>query len=201
MTQVLSYTAPIFTATATGLIKKVDRPTIINLWVFLNFFYIETLVLIFVVAFVLAVFFFAINLNELGHVGRINGFSVVYLAILQIGSDVSPRSLSHKMLLLCVYGYGFLIFAHYSADLTTTMTVQPKGAPFKTFEDIANSDYSVKIFKGNNLHSLLINADKDKSISKMYHAKIKDEPDSMLTGVHHDEVNQMMLVSLRPLTV
>ena len=66
----LSYTTPIFTATATGLIKSVERPTAINLWVFLNFFYIETLVLIFVVACLLALFFFAINLPEIGGMTR-----------------------------------------------------------------------------------------------------------------------------------
>ena len=193
----MSYTTPIFTATATGLIKKVERPTVINLWVFLNFFYVETLVLIFVVGCLLGILFFAMNIHDFSEAERINGFSVVYLAILQIGSEISPRRLSQKMLLLCVYGYGFLIFAHYSADLTTTMTVQPKGAPFKTFEDVADSDYGVRMFKGNNLHSMLINAEKGTALSKLYEAKIRDEPDSLITGLYHDEVNDMMLVSFR----
>ena len=103
------------------------------------------------------------------------------------------------MLLLCVYGYGFLIFAHYSADLTTTMTVQPKGAPFKTLEDVADSDYHVRIFKGNNLHSMLMNAEKG-AISRLYRSKIRDEPESLITGMHHDEVNSLMLVRLKNFT-
>ena len=196
----MDYTTVIFNGVATAIMKKIEGPTAVNFWVFLNFFYYETsfimasLVVLLAVGFSV-IAFFKEEADKWRQTGLFTGATIVYHALLQLETDGKINHLSRKILFLSAYLFGFCMFAHYSADLTTTMTVRPREDPFKTFDDIADSDYDVRVFKDNNLHTLLKNTGPSSNFYKMYKQKIENNPAAAIS-TSYDETNQMLLVRL-----
>jgi ABC-type amino acid transport substrate-binding protein len=97
-----------------------------------------------------------------------SGLETVNLSLIQHDGTVEPEALSARMLVLVTNLWSFLIFAFYTADLTSRLTSGPLQAGIKSFQDVLDLGYQMIVLKGSVYQDDLANANPSSILNKIY---------------------------------
>ena len=124
--------------------------------------------------------------------GFMNGIGVAFMFLVQHNYMLSVRSVSSRILHLTVGLCTYLIFSHYSADLTTMMTVGSHEPSIKSFSDVIKYDYDVITYKATSWHGILKTALPGTAMSQVYNEKMDGNPNYILEGIKASEATDML---------
>ena len=85
-----------------------------------------------------------------------------------------------------------VLFIHYTADLTTTMTVTTDTVPIKSLIDIYKKGYDVLLPASGAVRTILKNAQPGDPLNEFYVKKIEGNPSSMWTNFSNAFVEQQL---------
>ena len=87
--------------------------------------------------------------------------ALVFLNFIQLGySSYSTDRLANRLLVLSICILSFIIFAYYTADLTSLMTSGPKAVTIKSFEEALEADYKFIVWPDTSYETLMKDAPK-----------------------------------------
>ncbi len=81
---------------------------------------------------------------------------------------IVPAHSSTKLLLILTSSFAFLIYVHYTANLTTLMTAGPPPLNLKSFQDILDKDINVIIWKGGTPNKAMADAKEGTAQHEVY---------------------------------
>ena len=84
-----------------------------------------------------------------------------------------------KLLILTTAFFSLVIFAHYEADLTTSMTVRDKKVQIALLEELLHSEYLVHVLHGTAQHGHMQSASQDTPLGGMNEA-IAGKPERLI---------------------
>ncbi len=70
------------------------------------------------------------------------------LSLLQRAYPASPALLHTRILFLATLGMGYLCFAHYSASMTSILTVDVFQPDIASLEDVLDKGYQISVWTG-----------------------------------------------------
>ena len=104
------------------------------------------------------------------------------LVMIPTSAGVRTGSLSQKGVVLTVWMLAYLLFAHFAADLTTSMTVNKVDPPIFKYEDAAAGGFKLYVFKSSADLLSLKTALPGSAMHALYSAKVADEPSALVTS-------------------
>ena len=150
--QVIDYSTVIH-AIDFGLLIKNPVKVRPNVWAYLVSFTFEVWIVIFLVALIL-VFNYFIQKKHFAHskenedLGIKNSFAVVGLAMLQMDYQITISKASLRTLHLSTWLFAYLVFAFYTADLTSRLTTLPNVASFSSLEGAIDMGFKLLLLEG-----------------------------------------------------
>ena len=190
----------LFRDAVTGIIARVPTAPAVNVWVYLEVFGFYTWLFIVSVGIVLALFFFWVE-NILRKADLTdhssNGFVVLFLLLLQLGTPYTFNSKGTRVLFMASSFFTIVVFAYYTAEITTSMTVIPAPTPIRNFEDVAKSAYDIRYFKNAAPHNVMQYAGEKSSLKVLYDVKVKNYQGAS-QPLTYSEAEDMMEVTGNP---
>ena len=172
----LDFTSTLFLDSVTGIIKRPSGAPALNVWVFLKVFQREAWLFIFSMSTALALFICWAEsvLGQKEYAVKVNGFVLVFHLLLQLGYPYHFHSTGSRMLFITVAGFTVVAFSYYIADLTSSMTIKSRTEQIKSFGDIVNSPYVVKVFENSAPLNALESAEEGTTFHSLYNAKLQN---------------------------
>lgn len=191
----LDFTSTLFLDSVTGIIKRPSDAPALNVWVFLTVFNPEAWVLIVSTSLSLAVFiYWAQNLvRSLDSAGKLNGFVLMFQLLLQLGTGYRVRSVGLRFLFMTVSAFTIVIFSFYTADLTSSMTIRPRPDQIRSFGDIANSPYNVRVFENSAPLNGMKGAKEGTTYNTLYNTKLRDRDISKQPQTYPEAKNMLQV--------
>ena len=188
--QVIDYGPVLYVDRVTGIIQRQDQANPVNLWVYVQIFRADSWTLILLMSILIALLFGVMNrFRSRGLTDNVNGCQVLFLLILQLGIPYELTTLPTRSLMISTCIFGFLIFAHYTADLTTTMTVRQEIKLFKNIMEIVASDYKLRTMK-NAAPVLDLQEAKIGALKVLFETKVTSDSEAQ----HELEVQEMKAI-------
>ena len=176
--------------------RSINGPAL-NVLVYLTVFDKDTWTFILATLFVLAFFFYCIGyILMIANVDieAVNGFVVVFRLLVQLDTPYNYSNTGNRILFVAVALFTTVIFASYTADLTTSMTVTAPSVQIRSFKDMAKTEYKINFFKDAAPFTAMRTAKDDTGIKHLFSAKVKNSLPSKFPKTY-DEAAQMILVS------
>ena len=183
------------------LIAPRKTSAVINISVYIDIMTKNAWAFCFVLIILIAITFTTINASGTNNLhtsydsesfSYINGIAVALMFMMQQNYTLSLRSISSKILYLTVGLCTYVIFALYSADLTTMMTVGSHEPSIKSFSDVIKYDFNVMTHKATSWHGILKKSLPGTAMSQVYNEKMDGNPNSILVGKSTDESTEML---------
>ena len=119
---------------------------------------------------------------------RVNIFNAVGLSALgstmQLPCEVSVGNLASRIVFFFAGMSAYVLFAHYSADLTAQMTSGPKESAIKSFDDVKSfGGYRVVVEESTSMHMFLENSKSGTAMHQVYYDTMKNDPSSFVTSL------------------
>ncbi|CAH1794110.1 unnamed protein product, partial [Owenia fusiformis] len=117
---------------------------------------------------------------------------LVYGSCLQQGTDVFPRALSSRLVMIAWWVFAIVIIATYTANLAALLTVQLIVTPIKNLEELVDqSDIRPLAKDGSNLYDLFKGSSEDTVYGKVWKMmengpKITENPDAYRLVLHEN---------------
>lgn len=110
--------------------------------------------------------------------------------LVMIPAEVRTHGLAQKGVVLSIWLLAYLIFSHFAADLTTSMTVNKVDPPIFKYEDAAAGKFRLLVFKSSADLLSLKTAIPGSAMHTLYSAKVADNPSALVTsaGQAHAEM-------------
>ena len=170
-----------------SLIAPATKVWAINMWAYLEIFSIPSWAMcgfmVIAVAIVFTILNAAYHIQGAGDsepVNLINGMGLSMLMLLQLSYKVSVPNIATRILLFTA-GLGFyLIFSYFAADLTARMTLGPKEALIRSFDDVLEEGYSVICTHSSSQHEILKISKPGTAMHKVYYETMHGNPDSFV---------------------
>lgn len=181
--RVIDYSTVIYT-TEIGLLIRKPGSNQPNLWAYLFIFTLDTWMLIVAAIVVLGINYFCVNSTKIKsnrhkHEGRgiQNYIALVFLAMLQLEYPITIKNVSSRTLHLSTWFFAYLIFAFYTADLTSRLTVLPEAESFASLEEATEKGYKLILLKGANGHVIFSSAAEGTPRHKIWKEVIEPNPE------------------------
>ncbi|XP_033606627.1 uncharacterized protein LOC111862722 isoform X2 [Cryptotermes secundus] len=111
-----------------------------------------------------------------------DAFLVTYGAMLQQGSEWTPKSCAARLVLWLSLVFGMLLYTAYSATLISSLTLQRRSYPFLSLEQLLHSPYSLCIVDQSATHTILQRA-RDSTVSALYRQQIENASRSLVLDI------------------
>ena len=165
-----------------------------NFWVYVDIFPASTWAMCGLMIAVIASGFTIIHASGINSLretnkssGRVDIFNAMGLSALgstvQLPYEVCVRHLPSKILFFFAGIGTYVLFAHYSANLTAQMTSGPKQSAVKSFDDAWNGDYKVVVQESTSMHMFLEHSSPGTAMHQVYFETMKNDPDSFVTNL------------------
>ena len=116
--------------------------------------------------------------------GNVNIFNAMGLSALgstmQLPFDVCVRHLPSRIVFFFAGIGTYVLFAHYSANLTAQMTSGPRQSAIKSFADVIKGGYKVIVEESTSMHIFLENSRPGTAMHQVYYETMKNDPDSFV---------------------
>lgn len=109
--------------------------------------------------------------------GNATPLGTVLIFVIQRGDFGKTRFLSERGALICLGMLTFVMFAHYSAILTTNLTILDSPKPLDTLEEVYHKNKQLIFAKGELIELIMQAAPTGSVVNKLYVETIKDNPD------------------------
>ena len=117
----------------------------------------------------------------------VNIFNAMGLSALgstmQLPYDVCVRCLPSRIVFFFAGIGTFVLFAHYTADLTAQMTSGPRQSAIKSFADVKGGDFKVIVEHSTSMHIFLEQSRPGTAMHQVYYDTMKNDPDSFVSGL------------------
>ena len=132
--------------------------------------------LIIIGIFVLAicVFFVSYQLNQKMHspedsenFGPVNALGFVLVAMIQQDYTILKDSITSRIISLVTYLFAFLIFAYYSAFLTSLMATQDLPVEIKSFQEVLEQDLDLIMWKSSSYEQIIKDSKPGSAMNKV----------------------------------
>ena len=101
--------------------------------------------------------------------------------MIQVSPDPMAKGIAHKSLIMTLWLFSFLIFAHYTAEVTTYLTVNTQSVPIVNYVDLATDFRYQPITLGSSaMFSLLQNAKPGSNFKTLYDARFHEKPEALV---------------------
>ncbi|TRY75773.1 hypothetical protein TCAL_07029 [Tigriopus californicus] len=107
----------------------------------------------------------------------------VLVFVIQRGDFGQTRSVSERGALMCLGILTFVMFAHYSAILTTNLTILDDPNPLDTFEEVYQKGKQLIFEKGEVVELILKDAPPGSVENQLYVETVKDNPQALVKSV------------------
>ena len=132
----------------------------------------------------------AVNSDQDGSKGAedVNIFNAMGLSALgstmQLPYDVCVRYLSSRIVFFFAGMGTYVLFAHYSANLTAQMTSGPRQSAIKSFADVKSfGNYKVIVEHSTSMHMFLESSRPGTAMHQVYYETMRNDPDSFVTSL------------------
>lgn len=109
----------------------------------------------------------------------------VLRSLSQVETQINPGRLSARIGILAAFAFSFLIYASYTAVLTSTMTFTPV-IEIRSFQDVIRGEYQTILMRNTHEHNLLKTAEPGTPLNYLYRSQIEGRP-----GVLYEDVEEV----------
>ncbi len=95
---------------------------------------------------------------------------------------IVPSHSSTKLLLILTSSFAFLIYVHYTANLTTLMTTGPPPLTLNSFQDVLDMDMNVIVWKGGTPNKVMAGAKEGTALHEAYMNMLTNPEKSFFTS-------------------
>ena len=114
--------------------------------------------------------------------------NLILRSFFNMKSNLKLKSQTYKIILFVLMTFGFIVLSNYKAQLNAALNVYVDNIPFKTWNDIARSDYQILIYANSNYEEKFMNSKDDSILKNIYNEKVKSVPPEMqLQNIKHLE--------------
>ena len=196
VSQVLDFSSTLFLDSVTGAMKRKSNKSGCNFLVYLTVFDRETwsvvLTTLMTLAFSFCCFGYILTRTKLEGEAT-NGFIVVPCLLIQLDTPYSYTNIGSRVLYFASALFTTVIFASYTADLTTSMTVPSPKVQIRSFKDMAKTEYKINFFKDAAPFTAMSTAKDETGIKQMYTARVENSLPSKYPKTYA-EAAQMIVV-------
>ena len=108
-----------------------------------------------------------------------NSALIVLGSQLYQGSWIDPKYASSRIILLSSFIFCVLIYASYTAELISFLTLKKTTLPFKTLDKIRGTDFGIGSVIGSAVLESFLNAPEGSTHWKVFEEMIKQDPSNM----------------------
>ena len=165
----------------------------INVWVFFDIFPKITWVVIGLTILVIGVGFVIIKTSTtraliIRESEEMNIFNAMGLSALPTEVELAPYNINMNYLssrILFFFGgiVLFVLFAHYEANLTASMTSGPQESGIKSFDDVIKGEYRVVVEDSTSMHIFMKTAQPGSAMHRFYYDVMEDDETSFVAGL------------------
>lgn len=101
---------------------------------------------------------------------------LILRVFINIKSNLELKSQTYKTLVFVLMTFGFILLSNYKAQLNAALNVYIDKIPFKTWYDIANSDYKILVYADGAGEEIFIYSKNDSILHRIYNEKVKSVP-------------------------
>ena len=112
--------------------------------------------------------------------GILNAIGLVMIALLQRDYHINKSKSSVRLLFVVTCLSTYMIFAYYSAVLTSSMTVLEPQNQLKSYNDIITYSYNMLVLRGSNFETFLKESKPPSIFHEIYEKRIKNNPVAIL---------------------
>jgi hypothetical protein len=172
-----------------SLLSPVTKGNKANLLVYMEIFSIETWCICAITLIAISLAFMMINWSGSNNIhssrnresfGILNSLALLMMLLMQLDYGAVIRSLSAKILLCFSALMTYLIFSHFTCDLTARMTSAPSASSIRSFQDVIDRGYTVIVMESTASHGILNSEKKGSAMYTVYHNSMLGNPDSFV---------------------
>ena len=113
-----------------------------------------------------------------------NGLALGLVTLIQKTYDIQPLSLATRILYLVICLTSFLVYATYSAVLTSFMTVDPLSYPIQRFSDfLEQRDQQLVVYENVVDFEIMVHSSPESIMNQIYEKTVKNNPGASYTNV------------------
>ena len=105
--------------------------------------------------------------------------SLCLRAFLEMAPNEKMKSVTYKIVLIVTLFCGYITFAHYESVFASTLIVESEVLPYKSWNDVAESDKLLFVLRGTINEDMFMNAPNDHPMRKIFEEKIKVVPEDL----------------------
>ena len=199
---VMEFTFPAYHETYTLISQKSDGSAP-NIWGYLIIFTTDAWQAIFVYLICITTSYFLWqnfctgSNNNLKSDGLQSSIALVYCILIQMEYPIFLRRASVKLLHFTFCVFACVIFAFYSADLTSRLTVNPSRAKIKSFAEAYEQDFTVAVLGGSVTETMMASATKGSGMNMVWEDRV--QPNSELFLSSNNELKTFVMRSKKNL--
>ena len=105
--------------------------------------------------------------------------SLCLQAFLKMAPNEKMTSVTYKIVFFITLFCGFITFSYYESVFASTLIVESEVLPYKSWNDVAESDKLIFVLRGTINEDMFINAPHDHPMRKIFDEKIKVVPEDL----------------------
>ena len=105
--------------------------------------------------------------------------SLCLQAFLKMAPDKKMKSVTYKIVLIITLFCGYITFSYYESVFASTLIVESEVLPYKSWNDVAESDKLLFVLRGTINEDMFMNAPIDHPMRRIFEEKIKVVPEEL----------------------